>query len=145
MGSISFLCDSFFIRFFTGNSTFCLKRVLIFWKSMCNYLWLFWLLVSRIVIYGIITNYRGILMIRKIVFSLSVVAQYKNWKRFGEYILSAAFFVFLSTEDFAIFLFSLNLVSDCLVSWAFRYISWNVTPFSWINSLQTCCGAVIKA
>ena len=129
-GSIYFLCDHFFIRFFTRNSTFFLKDVLAFWKSICNYFWWFWLLVSRMMIYGINTNYRGILMIMVIVLSFSVVSQFNNPKRFGEYILSAALFKFLSKKDFIIFLFSLNLVSDCLASWTFRHISWNITPFS---------------
>ena len=59
VGSISFLCQSFFISFFTRNSKLFLKTMLVFWKSIYNYFWLFWLYVSTLMNYGIITSNRG--------------------------------------------------------------------------------------
>ena len=59
VGSISFLCHSFFISFFTRNSKLFLKTMLVFWKSIYNYFWLFWLYVSTLMNYGIITSNRG--------------------------------------------------------------------------------------
>ena len=107
--------------FSPGTVHFFLKGVLVFWKSIYSYFWSFF--VSRIIIYGVTTNYRGIFMVRMILFVIfrSLTIYYS--KRFGEYILSAALFIFPSKEDFVIFFLSLNLVSGDLASSTFRHIS----------------------
>ena len=121
VGSISFFGDSFFIHFFTQNNMFFSEKDVGFLK-ICLLL----LLVSTMTIYGITTNYRGINTIRWSFLPISVVSQFSNLERFWEYILSAALSIFISKEDFVIF-----LLSSCLASSTFRKF-WNI-----LNSLRS--------
>ena len=99
-----FFGDSFFIRFFTRNSTFLWKVYWFSWNLFtvfglfdCLYLEK-WFILSLLTVK--LSLWQG--------WSLSsffVISQFSNSKWFGECILSAALFTFLSKEGFIIFLF----------------------------------------